>query len=192
MTQDFAHLAVGMADGTFSVRKNKSKQVITPKFDPMANFKFDLGLKKQVLSYKFFNRGVYSKNDGSADVTVSFINSKKMKKYDTYLKKFKYGEALKHALSTRDTQVIVSMIEELAYRNGLHTAIKNLEEKDVKILLNFVYKKCDSANHQNLVFYIFEQCLAYLGQGDKFEDQKIDLVLIKIREKLDAEEHVAE
>jgi hypothetical protein len=163
MTDDYAHIAVGMADGTFSVRKNKSKQVVTRKVDPMANYRFDLGLKKQVLSYKYFNRGIYSKDDGSADTTVSFINSKKMKKYDTYLKKFRYGEALKHALTTNDTQIIISMIEELAYRNGLNTAIKNLEEKDVKLLLKFVYKKCDSANHQNLVFFIFEQCLAYLG-----------------------------
>lgn len=158
----------------------------------MGDFKFDLGFKKQVLSYKYFNRGIYSKNDGSADSTVTFINSKKMKKYDNYLKKFRYGEALKHALTTKDTQVIVSMIEELAYRNGLNTAIKNLEEKDIRLLLNFVYKKCDSANHQNLVFHIFEQCLTYLGDGEKFEDDKIDLLLIKIREKLDAEENVAE
>ena len=128
-----------------------------PKEDAMASLKFDLGIKKEVLSYKFFNRGVYAKGDGGADTTVAFINSKKMKKYDTYLKKFRYGEALKHALTTKDTQVIVAMIEELAYRNGLNTAIQNLEETDVKHLLEFIYKKCDSANHQNLVFFIFEQ-----------------------------------
>ena len=40
ITNDFAHLAVGMSDGTFSVRKNKSKQVITPKENPMAAYKF--------------------------------------------------------------------------------------------------------------------------------------------------------
>ena len=35
MTNDFSHLVVGMSDGTFSVRKNKSKQVFVK--DPNAN-----------------------------------------------------------------------------------------------------------------------------------------------------------
>lgn len=113
----------------------------------MADFRFDLGIKKEVLSYKFFNRGIYAKNDESADSVVKFITSKQMKKYDTFLKKFKYGEALKHALTTKDSQVIVAIIEELVYRNGIEIAIRNLEGDDIKLLLDFIYKKCDSTNH---------------------------------------------
>lgn len=191
MTPDFANLVVGMSDGTFSIRQNKSKQVLVAPEDPMAGLKFDLGIKKQVLSYKFFNRGVYSKNEESADSLVKFIASKQMKKYDTFLKKFKYGEALKHALTTKDSQVIVAVIEELVYRNGVQIAIKNLEGEDVKLLLDFVYKKCDSTNHQSVVLYIFEQFLGLLDRGERFEDQKIDLLLLKIKEKLEAEERIA-
>ena len=159
--------------------------------EPMAEFKFDLGIKKESLSYMFFNRGIYSKNDESADSTVKFITSKQMKKYDNFLKKFKYGEALKHALTTKDSQVVVAVIEELVYRNGVSIAIKNLTSDDIKLLLNFIYKKCDSTNHQSVVLYIFEQCLGFLAQGDKHEDDKIDSLLYKIKEKLDAEENIA-
>lgn len=119
------------------------------------------------------------------------MKAKKMKRYDKFLRKFRYADALKNALTTKDTQIIVSLIEELIYRNGLEIAVKNLGEEEMGILLSFVYKKCDSANHQNMVFNVFEVALNWLRNFEKFDDEGINQILIKINEKLNRQEEIA-
>lgn len=178
-----------MTDGSFTLRKNKSREtessIIRDHYNP---YKLDIQIKKQELSYKYFNRGVYAKEEESNTKKVEFVKARKMKKYDDFLKKFKYSEALKHSLTTKDTQIIVSVIEELLYRNGLDIAVKNLGIDEIRILLNFVYKKCDSSNHQQLIFYVLEIVLKRI---ERWEDGDLDQILGKVREKISREEEVA-
>jgi U3 small nucleolar RNA-associated protein 15 len=60
---------------------------------------------------------------------------KKLKKYENLMKKFKYTESLEEALETRNTVIILSVVEELVYRNGLDVALANLSYAALIILL---------------------------------------------------------
>lgn len=182
-----------MTEGSFTLRKNKSRETaITTTTNDYNPFKLDLQIEKQRLSYKYFNRGIYSKKQELNAKKIEFMKAKKMKRYDKFLRKFRYADALKNALTTKDTQIIVSLIEELIYRDGLDIAIKGLQIDEMAILLSFVYKKCDSANHQNLILYIFEAALGKLRDIEKYEDKEIGQILMKIREKLNREEEIAQ
>lgn len=181
-----------MTEGSFTLRKNKSRETeITINKNDYNPFKLDLQIEKQRLSYKYFNRGIYSKKGELNAKKIEFMKAKKMKRYDKFLRKFRYADALKNALTTKDTQIIVSLIEELIYRNGLEIAIKGLQIDEMGILLSFIYKKCDSANHQNLILHIFEIALSKLRDIEKYEDKEIGQILMKIREKLNREEEIA-
>ena len=56
------------------------------------------------------------------------------------------------------------MVEELSYRNGLDIAIDNLPEKSLLEMLGFIYKKCDSAEHQKILFILFDMILNRLNK----------------------------
>lgn len=64
---------------------------------------------------------------------VPVSKKKKLDDYDKYLKKFEYHNALDSALQKNNTEIIVSVIEELIDRNALKLALLNRNE----VLQNF-------------------------------------------------------
>ena len=102
-------------------------------------------------------------------------------------RKFKYGEALSQALVTKNTVVILSVIEELLYRNGLRSALEKKGEEFYKNFLGFVLKKIDSANSQKLLIHVFEQFLAVFSFASFESSTGVDELLNKIRAKVDKE-----
>jgi len=187
LTNDFSHLAVGLSDGTFSISVNKSKIV---KEEKVMEEGLELNLERgsETLSYKYFFRGIYAKNTNNDVTRIETIKAAKLKDYDNMLKKFRYGDALTRVLSTYDTQTIIAVIEELLHRGGLETALKNLDTNSMKMLLEFILKKCDSSNHQQMILVVLERAIAYLGNLEKYEAILIDSLLTKISEKLAIEE----
>jgi U3 small nucleolar RNA-associated protein 15 len=94
---------------------------------------------------------------------------------------------LSQALVTKNTVVILSVIEELLYRNGLRSALEKKNEEFYKNFLGFVLKKIDSANSQKLLIHVFEQFLAVFNYGSFESSTGIDELLNKIRAKVDKE-----
>lgn len=72
----------------------------------------------------------------------------------------------------------------------MDSAIKGLDEASLLRLLEFVYKKSDSGNHQTIVFFVLERCLIFLGNLDKFGNPSFDEILTKISEKVAREKKV--
>lgn len=60
LTEDLSHLGVGLSDGSFILSKNKAREVVIHR---PGNNDIILGLARESesLSYKYFNRGIYSK-----------------------------------------------------------------------------------------------------------------------------------
>lgn len=80
------------------------------------------------------------------------------------------------------------MVEELSYRNGLEIGLDNLSDKSVLELLGFIYKKCDSAEHQKLLFVLFDLVLNRLNKMTPVSrDLRVDNLLADIAEKLAVE-----
>lgn len=103
-------------------------------------------------------------------------------------RKFRYADALAESLSTKNTNIILSIVEELGYRGGLDIAIDNSSEKCLIELLGFIYKKCDSTDHQQLVFQVLDLVLSKINKiSPAGESEKVDSLLKDIREKLGVE-----
>ena len=82
------------------------------------------------------------------------------------------------------------MVEELSFRNGLEIALDNIQEKTLLELLGFIYKKCDSAEHQQLIFTLLDLVTNELGGLlEKLDDS--EAILRKIGAKLAQEEENA-
>jgi UTP15 C terminal len=84
------------------------------------------------------------------------------------------------------------MVEELSYRNGLDIAIDNLPEKSLLEMLGFIYKKCDSAEHQKILFILFDMILNRLNKISPVgQSTKVDNMLADIQDKLFLEAQTA-
>lgn len=99
-------------------------------------------------------------------------------------------DALTEALNTNNTTTIVAVIEDMACRGGLETALSKGNESLLRNLLGFIYKKCDSAEHQQLIFTLLDLVTNELsGLLEKLDDS--DAILRKIGAKLAQEEETA-
>jgi U3 small nucleolar RNA-associated protein 15 len=87
-------------------------------------------------TYSYFMRGMGSEADAD-DHILMLQKKKKLKKYDMMLQKFRYGDALDEALSSRDPNGILAVLEELGRRRGLMIALSNRDEETLEPLLAF-------------------------------------------------------
>ncbi|GMH74263.1 hypothetical protein TrVE_jg13032 [Triparma verrucosa] len=88
-------------------------------------------------TYSHFVRG---KNSSASfdDFIVQTETKKKLTKYDIAIKGFKYSQALKIALESRDPGVVVSVLKTLEIRSGLRQSLIGLKEDEVMDIMNFL------------------------------------------------------
>jgi hypothetical protein len=92
-------------------------------------------------------------------------------------------DALTEALNTNNTTTIVAVIEDMACRGGLETALSKGNESLLRNLLGFIYKKCDSAEHQQLIFTLLDLVTNELsGLLEKLDDS--DAISAKDRRQI--------
>ena len=81
--------------------------------------------------------------------------------------------------------MILAVAEELVHRKGLEIAFDNLPENSLLDLLGFVYKKCDSPEHQKAVFFLFDCLMNRLNKiSPSGKNDKVDGMLKDIKDKL--------
>lgn len=191
-TPDMSHFGVGQADGSVVVTKNKEKEKKTEILDDSA-FLLNLSTPQQVQDYKYFFRGIYNNKPRRTDQIAETEKQMRLAKYDTLLKQFKYTDALVESLATKNTLVILAVFEELLYRDGLSIALDRLDEKAVVDLLGFIYKKCDSTEHQREVFLLFDHLLNRLDAICQVGvSTHVDQLLADIHHKIATESAVAQ
>lgn len=167
----FRSLAVSFVDGSFQIMtRNIGEQDMVLDGDNKMSLQEKLLFRQLAVGinqneknvYQFFNRGVWGVPE---KFTAKIVKppSVRLQQYDKYLRKFKYTEALSHALQTGNTNVILSVAEELIVRNGLAYAFKGLCQESLRQLLAFLHKKIDSANCQKLIVYIHEVLIDSIG-----------------------------
>ncbi|ORZ40434.1 WD40-repeat-containing domain protein [Catenaria anguillulae PL171] len=130
------HMAVGMVDGTLSLRSR----------DEDKEGEFEVGSERGVAasyrtgSYRYFMRG-QGYQPSATDFQVMKAKKPKLNAYDVYLKKFEYANALDVVFETNQPPiVIVSLIEELLDRNGLDRALQGRTEESLGPLLQFLMR----------------------------------------------------
>jgi U3 small nucleolar RNA-associated protein 15 len=195
----FRSIAVSFIDGTFQVlTRALNDKDVEVEGDNKMTLQEKLLFKQLAVGtnqneknvYQFFNRGVWGVPE-KFTAKIAKPPVVRLQQYDKFMRKFKYTEALAHALQTGNTNVILSVTEELIVRNGLTYAFKGLSEESVRQLLAFLHKKLDSANCQKMIVYLLEELIDTM-QDQLASHSQFRIILAKIDAKTVEELHNAE
>eukprot|EP00126_Sphaerothecum_destruens_P003838 Sdes_comp17629_c0_seq1m6896 len=179
LSADDTHLAVGMSNGVFLIRK----RIVS------SDTKAGALLKKSSLqagTYKYFVRGKSHTPCGDY-YQVPTDKKKKLKPYDAFLKKFQYQNALDAVLDgSQKAVIIVSLFEELIRRNGSKIALTGRDEVTLEPVLRFLTKNIDNPRYSTTLIHIANEVLdiyaCVVGQS-----VQIDELLSKLHKKLKME-----
>ncbi|KAL7753921.1 U3 small nucleolar RNA-associated protein 15 [Sorochytrium milnesiophthora] len=153
LSRDDTHLAVGMADGTLSIRSRETK----PQHDqtPSADVQ-----RYRTGTYKYFMRG-QGHRAAEDDLQVARERGVKLKEYDRYLKSFRYADALDVVLlqETHRAAVVVSLIDELLERGGLEIALQGRTEDSLQPLLKFLHRHATHPVHAPTLAHVIDSLI---------------------------------
>eukprot|EP01134_Creolimax_fragrantissima_P004839 CFRG4839T1 len=182
MSPEDTHLAVGMADGTLSIRHKPNKAVVN------SGLAFGSKNAKAVPrggTMQYFQRGKNT-TAGEDDFRVEIRRKKRLAEYDVYMKRFQYGNALDSALANGRPVIVVSLIEELAHRDGLKIAVSGRDEVALTPLLQFLVKNVANPRYSSLLLEVTNMVLdVYVQVLGK--SQAIDELVLKLGNKVSIE-----
>ncbi|WCJ43334.1 hypothetical protein M5689_024080 [Euphorbia peplus] len=96
--------------------------------------------------FRYFHRGQGEKpNEG--DYLIMKQKNVKLAEHDKLLKKFRHKEALVSALSRKNPEDVVAVMEELVGRRKLLKSIANMDENELGLLLSFLHKYTTMPRH---------------------------------------------
>jgi U3 small nucleolar RNA-associated protein 15 len=156
ISSDGQNYALGLLNGTLLVRSKKFTQDGDEELDMepdqlMNNFLSRDQLVSTAKGYKYFYRGQYGKQADTDDIVSKPRKKVNLQKFEKFLKKFQYKNALNEALEKRSTDITVSLIEELIHRSSLEIAISNRSEDELILLLDFLIWKISDYRFSDLL-----------------------------------------
>jgi U3 small nucleolar RNA-associated protein 15 len=197
MAPDASAMAVGCANGTLAIRRrarpkgasaagSRSQQ----RAPPPAN-KLHLPLlarSGRVLdagSYRYFIRGQSSKA-AAGDAVAAARRRAHLRPYDSALRRFRHRDALDAALSTRSPAVVAAVLDALAQRAALASALAGRDAAALTPLIRFLAKHVAHPRHTRLLASVATRVLdiytAAVGA-----DAGVDAALALLAERLAAE-----
>jgi len=179
LSESGSHLVVGMADGLISIKEKMKKKV---------EDKVALKREEPVRgSYRYFVRGQSDKPQ-EGDVVVEKEKHKKMSETDTLLRRFEYRTALDSVLRCRKIAPprVISLIVELARRDGLKFALSSRDAAGIIPILNFIVRNICNPRYSNILTDVANLLLdiytPVIG-----ENEETDKLLKRLKGKLSQE-----
>ncbi|KAL2631102.1 hypothetical protein R1flu_015788 [Riccia fluitans] len=145
-------LVVGMSNGSLSIKDRRRSleelETMAPALPSLMGVEEStelLGMeapkpparKLNPNNFRYFIRG---RNEKASENDYFYAREKKINltRYDVFLRKFRYRDALTAALRTSDAKVIVAVMEELVARQGLVRALTDLDNQSLVSLMTFL------------------------------------------------------
>ena len=184
----------GLANINQILENSKINNLKDPVFASIAGIKYSEKMLARKLgrglrnidrgSYKYYNRGLYSKfdinYDGDQINSTTFIQQEKvlnLSKFDKFLRKFQFKEALVKVLQTGNSQKILGILEQLMIQDHLDTALAQFKDEESSLLLlKFLVKKMNSENCQGIISYLSERYLEILESDGKVTEEVFEWV----------------
>jgi U3 small nucleolar RNA-associated protein 15 len=159
-----SHIVATMSSGLMSIRERAGKKS-DEEGDPFALTGNALNViqarhQKDMMamggSFKYFIRGQH-KQPSEMDLVVSSKRKPKLLEFEKQLKMFKYGAALDSALSSNlPPTTIVTLIEELTFRDGLLIALSGRDEVSLEAILNFIHRYISNPRYTCLLSKVLD------------------------------------
>ena len=159
ISSDGQHYALGLINGTLLVRSRKFEsdldedEILEPE-DLMNKYLSRDQMRKTSKDTRYFYRGQYGKEQESDDIISKTTKKVNLQKYEKFLKKFEYKNALNSALEKKEPDVIVSLMEELIQRSSLEIALAYRSEEELIELLDFLIWKISDYRFADLLIEV--------------------------------------
>ncbi|KAI8366834.1 WD40-repeat-containing domain protein [Radiomyces spectabilis] len=184
LSPDDSHLVVGMANGLLSIRQRQIKSA-----EVAAKKQKDERLRTG--AYKYFTQ---TRQD---DFVVERERTKRLRKYDQFLKKFQYGNALDEVLreGVHEPAVVAALLLELIHRDGLKTAITGRDDVSLEPLVRFLIKHIHHPRYTNLVIDVTDALIdiysPVFGQSPIMDDL-LKRLLFKVKQEVAFQKELAQ
>lgn len=195
LSPDETHIAVGMSDGTLSVRRRQPKASEGTTVHRTSEASLRAATLESFLGGAFSDIGLprvrdRTRSKPAGDVDEFKVESKRrrrLKVYDRYLKGFKYSAALDSALQKKvPPATTFALIQELLYRDGLRSALAGRDDVLLEPILRFLLKYITDPRFGNTVCdvasLIIDMYSPVFGQSSA-----IDSLFLRLRRKLEVE-----
>lgn len=136
---------------------------------------------------RYFHRGAFSKPDEDDVVVGTFNRSRSGRLYDKYLRSFSYGLALSAAAETRSAPVIISVVEELASRQGLQAAVTSCSETSIVGCMTTIMKNIDLPQYSARLTDLLNIILDLRGEEIGASDDLCELqnkIFVKVKHQV--------
>ncbi|KAL4516023.1 hypothetical protein Ndes2437A_g06735 [Nannochloris sp. 'desiccata'] len=162
---DNSSFAVGMADGTLSLRRRRQQKILQESATAPASRK-RYAPRLTASSFRYFIRGQSAKAAAS-DFVVAARRKVKLADYDRLLRRFRYKEALDSALSSRRPEVVSGVVEELVTRGALSAALSGRDAEGLLPVVDHMAKYIRDPRHTQMLCAVGHRLLdAYTMPGD--------------------------
>eukprot|EP00795_Rhopilema_esculentum_P006449 gene6449-11894_t len=170
-----SHLVAGMADGSISIKERKKpKQLDIPSKEQTA-------IKRG--SRRYFERGQNDRPQ-EGDFVVEEKRYRKENRVDKLLRRFEYRAVLDTVLASKGNQEqVVSLLIELARRDGLKIALSNRDADEIVPIMKFIIRNICKPQYSriliNIAGLILDIYTPVMGQSEQ-----ADQLFEELREKL--------
>ncbi|TFY82709.1 hypothetical protein EWM64_g1308 [Hericium alpestre] len=195
VSPDETHLAVGMSDGTLSVRRRQPKASEGASDAPFSVASLRSGAFESFLAGAIPNLGQPRVRDKTRSKPTGDLNEfkvetkrkRRLKEYDRLLKGFKYSAALDSVLQKNvPPATSFALMQELIHRDGLRTALAGRDDVLLEPVLRLLLKHVTDPRFGEMVCdvtsVVVEMYTPVLGQSPL-----IDSLFVRLRKKVAAE-----
>ncbi|CAM9092441.1 unnamed protein product [Chrysoparadoxa australica] len=136
-------------------------------------------------THAYFQRG-QSAQPNPKDTQAEVGKLESLKPYDKALRKFKYKESLDKALKTRNPVIVVTVLEALDQRQGLHIALRGRDEVTLEPILSFLLRYVTAPKYAPLLLEVTSVVLTQYG-GVLGESVVVDELFAKLQKRVKGE-----
>ena len=133
-------------------------------------------------SYHYFTRGQNARA-AEGDARVERRRRARLAPHDHALRRFRYGEALDASLAGGRAEVVAAVLEEIARRGGLKTALAGRDAAGLEPVLRFVARHVANPRHSRQLAGVTARVLDIYG-GEIGASTKVDNALRRIRDRV--------
>lgn len=165
-SRDDKHVAVGMSDGTLSIktrlsgeqkvrereRQREMEALLAGTIEEHDRKKARLAKKRGVGREKRLRGRDFNGEDADIVIegNVRSNTDKKLKNWDRAMHAQKFGEALDLAIGSKQRPIVLSVLTELRYRSALRAALENRNETTLQPILHWVYANISTTQYTQI------------------------------------------
>lgn len=172
-------LVVGMTDGIIAISRKEDESPADQESDQTEQGGAQQGKSKKKAKNMFSDYVI-------TDTGIREVEYSSGKRYDTYIRKFRYSKALDEVLSdyyyNQHPAATVAVIQELIRRDGLKTALAGRQGKQLTRVIRFLVKHLRRQRFMRVLLQV-AHCVCDLYAKEIGQEHEVDQMFLRLYEQ---------